>query len=95
MSKSEDKFDHSEFVIRNKDNLREHLNGLSHGVVNRCPLNDLNFYSFVDSPSVDIMHDILEGVVPFEIKIVLQKLISLGGVTLNIINDRLLAHDYG
>lgn len=41
------------------------------------------------------MHDILEGVVPLEIKLVLQKLISLGCFTLDIVNDRLMAHDFG
>ncbi|OXA49146.1 hypothetical protein Fcan01_15418 [Folsomia candida] len=43
----------------------------------------------------DIMHDLLEGVVPYEVKIVLQKLITLGTFTLETINSRLLAHNFG
>lgn len=49
----------------------------------------------MDSATVDIMHDILEGVVPYEVKIVIQKLISLGCFTLDIFNQRLLSPDFG
>lgn len=88
-------FEHSKFEIRNRENLQQHLTTFSHGVVRSCPLNDLNFYNYLDSPTVDIMHDMLEGVVPFEIKIVLQKLISLGCFSLDVVNNRLMAHDFG
>lgn len=95
--KSEAQFvlDHDKMTIRDRENYMNDLGNLSHGVVAPCIFNQLNFYHFLDSPTVDIMHDVLEGVVPYEMKLVLQKLISLGCLSLEIVNQRLLAHDFG
>lgn len=38
------------------------------GVKFYCALNDLQFFHILDNPSVDIMHDIFEGTVPFILK---------------------------
>ena len=58
-------------------------------------MNRLKYFNFLDSPTVDIMHDLLEGVVPFEIKLVLQKLIGLGNFSLETVNLRIMSHDFG
>lgn len=88
-------YDHKEMIIRNRDNYSEQLGTKSFGVTGSCDLNNLNYFHFIDSPVVDIMHDLLEGVVPYELKLVLQKLINLGSFTLEDINNRLMCHDYG
>lgn len=88
-------FDHNLMIIRNKTSHSQHVNEKSLGVQSECVLNELQYFNFLDSPSVDIMHDLLEGVVPYEIKLVLQKLINLGCLNLQTINQRLLAHDFG
>ncbi len=41
------------------------------------------------------MHNILEGVGPLEVKLVLSKLIAEGHITLDTLNYRLTSFDYG
>lgn len=83
ISKAEiqNEFDHNYMPIRN--------------LTNSCELNSLQFYHFLDSPTADIMHDLLEGVVPYEIKLVFKKLISLGCFNLETVNNRISAFDFG
>lgn len=92
---AQSEFDHSKMLIRNRQNYGEHLTNKTFGVQNPCILNELKYFNFLDSPTVDIMHDVLEGVVPYELKLVLQKLIDLKCFTLEQINQRILSHDYG
>lgn len=49
----------------------------------------------IDSVSPDIMHDILEGVDPLEVKLVLSELIAEGHISLNTLNYRITSFDYG
>jgi hypothetical protein len=88
-------FEHNEMVIRNKLNYAEHLRTKTFGVQTECELNQLKYFNFLDSPTVDIMHDLLEGVVPYELKLVLQKLISIKCFTLETLNNRLISHNFG
>ena len=43
-----------------------------YGVKRSCLLNSLKYFNTIDNFSVDIMHDILEGVAQFEVKLVLE-----------------------
>jgi len=94
-TEAQEVFDHNLMHIRSRPDYEQHLRQNKFGVQSECALNELQYFDFLNSPSVDIMHDLLEGVVPFEIKIVLQKLISLGCFSLEIVNQRLMAHNYG
>lgn len=94
-SEAQEIFEHSKMIVRDKSNYANHLSDKSFGVQTECILNQLNYFNFLDSPSVDIMHDLLEGVVPYEIKLVLQKLISLKCFDLDLINQRIQAHNFG
>lgn len=58
-------------------------------------LNDLNFFKLCDSLSVDIMHDILEGVIPYELKLFLGEVINLKLISVADLNNRLHLYDYG
>lgn len=40
----------------------------THGVVRYCKLNDLNHFNIFENISVDIMHDLTEGVIPLVLK---------------------------
>lgn len=61
-------FDHSLMVLRDRNNYTKHLHDKTFGVQSECALDELKYFDFLKSPSVDIMHDLLEGVVPLEIK---------------------------
>jgi len=88
-------FDHNAMIIRDRSNYSDHLSTNLFGVQTGCEFNKLKYFNFLDSPTADIMHDLLEEVVPFEIKLVLQKLISLGAFNLETVNLRILGHDFG
>lgn len=58
-------------------------------------LNNLSFYHVSDNVAVDIMHDVLEGVGPYEVKLVLSSLIEQKHLTLEKLNYRITSFDYG
>lgn len=67
-------------AYRSNESYQRHLNVISnsngkkinlkdtHGVVRYCKLNDLNYFSIFKNISVDIMHDLTEGIVPLVLK---------------------------
>lgn len=48
----------------------------SFGVKQTCPFNDLQFFHCSDNFGVDIMHNLLEGVVQYELKLFFQCLVK-------------------
>ena len=64
------------------------------GVKKQCLLNTLQFFSTTDNFTVDVMHDILEGIAQFEMKLVLQYLRG-NHITLQEIGYRVQHFDYG
>lgn len=94
-SEAQEIFCHDDMIIRDKTNYLQHLREKSFGVQSECALNNLDFFDFLDCPSVDIMHELLEGIVPYELKLVLLQLISLDCFSLKEVNDRILAHNFG
>ena len=65
------------------------------GIKYRSPLMDIpNFHVLTGLPP-DAMHDVLEGMVPYELEIVLNALISKKYFTLKFLNQRILHFYYG
>ncbi|KAL7386394.1 hypothetical protein ABVT39_007686 [Epinephelus coioides] len=58
-------------------------------------LNSLSFYHVTDNIALDIMHDILEGVGPYQVKVVLNSLIEQKHISLDKLNYRITSFDYG
>ena len=58
-------------------------------------LNSLSFYHVTDNKAVDIMHDILEGVGAYEVKLVLNSLIEQKLISPDKLNYRITSFDYG
>ncbi|KAG7478554.1 hypothetical protein JOB18_002184 [Solea senegalensis] len=75
--------DDPDLILRTKELYLEHCNNMaqnpnlvhSFGVKKACPLNALQFFHSSDNYAVDIMHDLLEGVVQFELKLLFQYLV--------------------
>lgn len=65
------------------------------GLKRHSVLNNLSFYHVSDNVAVDIMHDVLEGVGPYEMKPVLNSLIEQKHLTLEKLNYRITCFDYG
>jgi hypothetical protein len=50
----------------------------------------------VENVTVDIMHDFLEGIVPYELKLILSSFIyDMKYFSLEVFNSRLASFDYG
>ena len=90
--------------LRNKDQYSHQLKSVLEGTVttrdcgikSSCLLNNLEYFHVVDNASVDIMHDLLEGVVPFELKLILFAFVFCRKYfSLQLLNARLASFDYG
>ena len=60
-----------------------------------CKLNDLMHFHILDSPTVDIMHDLAEGVVPFLLKKLLLYAFEKKIFTENELNWMTQFYSYG
>ena len=63
------------------------------GVKRSCLLNSLTYFHTTENYSVDVMHDLLEGVAQFELKQLFFYLKE--HITLAELNSRILSFDYG
>lgn len=85
-------------MLRNAQNYAEDSssnNQSETGLKRKCVLDDLKYFSVVDNVAPDFMHDILEGIGPYEVKLVLTSLFAEGPVSLETLNYRLTSFDYG
>ena len=68
----------------------------AYGVRQPSALNQCKFFHVVDGLDLDIMHDQLEGVLPLEIKMLLQRYIQEDQIfTLVTVNERINNFEYG
>ena len=65
------------------------------GVKSPCPLNGINGFHIMDNRAPDIMHDILEGICPLEVKLVLHQLIVKRYFSIDTLNARITSFNYG
>lgn len=97
-------FDDSGVNFRNSEMHQEDVRTITenpqlgnvHGVKTHSVLNYLNFFNIFDNLTVDIMHDILEGVVELEVKLFFKSLVLEEKViTLESLNNRIRTFNYG
>ena len=98
-------FNENKFELRTPSNHKrqcsevEGSNGLSasveYGINRRAALDDLPGFSVIDCLPHDIMHDLLEGAIPHEMKLLLQHCLDSRYFQLSTLNHRLLAFDFG
>ena len=65
------------------------------GLRRSCALNSLSYYHVSQNYAPDLMHDFLEGLLPFEMKLVLSELIQQGRFSLDELNSRIRSFSYG
>ena len=87
------KTEESECILRTPDTHHRHLqvpDGRSlYGLTGSCPFDKPPYFEVTESFPPDLMHDILEGVIPQVLKLVLLKLSHERLVTLQQFNDQL------
>lgn len=80
---------HVEKVLEDRKTLSQH------GVKGRCPLNDhLTHFHVVDGFPPDILHDLLEGILPAELALCLQDLIAKKYISLDSLNTAIRHFPY-
>lgn len=65
------------------------------GVRTSCLLNELESFHITSNYAPDVMHDLLEGVCPLEMKLILQNFIESHYFDLNTLNARIISYNYG
>ena len=102
------KFIESKFLKRTEQKHQQHCDKLNrggplqshystaYGITRRSSLLQIRHYSlFGGGLPHDLMHDLLEGVIQYEIKLVLQYCVSQNFISLEEFNQRLVKFDYG
>lgn len=88
-------------LLRTSEQYETHCNAISvsssvvYGIKERSCLNDLQYFKLNNGMSVDIMHDVLEGVGQLELKLFIKFLTENKFITLENLNDRIYSYDYG
>ena len=67
----------------------------AYGVSRDSILNTSQFFHIVDGLCPDIMHDVLEGALPYEVKLLIRYCIQEGYFSLQVLNSRLRSFAYG
>lgn len=67
----------------------------TYGVKSACPLTtNLDYFHAITGYPPDIMHDVLEGIVPIELSLCLKDLIGKGYFTLDVLNQSIRLFKY-
>lgn len=94
--------DDQHVILRTKEMHEEHCHAIQtnptlphvYGVKHPCLLNSLQYFNTAENFAVDIMHDILEGVAQFEVKLILQY-VQENFLTAKELAGRIQSFNYG
>lgn len=98
------KYREIDFALRNRKDYAAHCDKLKqattkshiYGLKSVSSLSQLKYYHPVDNDTCDVMHDILEGVAPYETSLLLQDVVSQRKlVSIDTLNEMLARFDYG
>ncbi|XP_049341205.1 uncharacterized protein LOC111192620 isoform X1 [Astyanax mexicanus] len=91
--------DEASCIRRTSDDHKSHLaveNSKSlYGVAGHCPFEKIPHFEVTESFPPDLMHDVLEGVIPHVTRLVLKKLNSDKLITIQQLNERLQEFPFG
>ena len=65
------------------------------GLQRSSSLNNLSYFHVAENRAPDVMHDFLEGIIPIELKLVVNELITNDTFTLDELNGRIRSFSYG
>ncbi|XP_038580037.1 uncharacterized protein LOC119906766 [Micropterus salmoides] len=96
---SQSVFNEDDLEKRDRHNYQQHvvLNDVTvTGIKQDSCLNTLEYFHVTENVGVDIMHDVLEGVAPLEVKLLLRHYIFEEKLLcLEQLNERIASYDYG
>lgn len=79
----------SEFILRNRENYDFHSSNTSHGVKELCIWNSLPNFHVTNNISCDMMHDVLEGILRYDMAFIINSLIKKKYFSLDHLNERI------
>ena len=68
---------------------------VEYGINRSSVLDDIPYFSVAENLSHDVVHDLFEGVLPYEIKLLLAHLVHTTSLTIATLNDRIRRFDFG
>ena len=103
----QNKFNEEDFVLRTEDRLESQFRrmenipelakhfSVNYGLDRRSILNQFPGFKITEQLPQDLMHILLEGVIPYVVKFLLQYYIAEDLITIHQINARLMEFEYG
>jgi len=97
-------FRESDVMMRDRDSHQQdcervvagHSDAKESGVHRSCCLAELKYFSIPENICPDAMHDVLEGCLQYELKLIIRQMVVVDQVmSLNDINSRILSFAYG
>lgn len=89
-----ERFHEAQYTLVEKDKTGEQSK--EYGINRNSAINELTYFNVCDGSLIpDVMHDILEGALQYEVKLMLQVMITENYFTLSQFNSRLENIDYG
>lgn len=76
-------------LLRLKNQYIHHLENKHFGIKERCIFNDLDYYHIYENQCIDVMHDLYEGVLRYDMANIISKLISLKYFTIETLNFKI------
>jgi len=76
-------------LLRLKNQYVSHLENKDFGIKERCIFNDLKYYHIYENQCVDVMHDLYEGILRYDMANIISKLIDLNYFTLESLNFKI------
>lgn len=64
-------------LLRLKNQYIHHLQNKHFGIRERCMFNDLDYYHIYENQCIDVMHDLYEGILRYDMANIISKLITL------------------
>ncbi|XP_044756597.1 uncharacterized protein LOC123315096 [Coccinella septempunctata] len=77
------------YSLRTQINYEMDMKSKSFGIKEECVFNCLPSYHVIDNCSVDLMHDMLEGILRYDMAQVLYYLVDKGYFSLDNLNERI------
>jgi len=65
------------------------------GLQDECVLNESSYFHITENHIFDATHDLLEGISPYEVKLVLNRYVADGLIDLDFLNGRIHSFAYG
>ncbi|XP_031359195.1 uncharacterized protein LOC116182794 isoform X1 [Photinus pyralis] len=81
--------DQLKFILRSKETYNSHSTNFSHGVKESCIWNVLPNFHVTNNICCDMMHDVLEGILRYDMAFVINSLIRKKYFSLDHLNERI------